>query len=112
MLQRSPEIAATSGASDLSSEIEVDSFRRLFPLQFHERHLVESIRPDGRPLGKARDTTVMLGEHYFLIFSVLFLSRRIVTRNLAIMFLGAVASTNGSALVKIGSTVSPFFGGC
>ncbi|KAG8371957.1 hypothetical protein BUALT_Bualt12G0016800 [Buddleja alternifolia] len=63
--------------NDLSSEMEVDAFRRLFPLRFHERHLLESIRPDGRPLGRARDTTVMLG---------------------------AVASANGSALAKIGST--------
>lgn len=47
--------------SDLSSEMEVDAFRRLFPLRFHERHLQESIRPDARPLGKARDTSVALG---------------------------------------------------
>lgn len=65
----------TSG--DLSSEVEVDAFRRLFPLRFYERHLSESIRPDGRPLGKARDTTIALG---------------------------AVASADGSALAKIGST--------
>ncbi|XP_041024537.1 exosome complex component RRP43 [Juglans microcarpa x Juglans regia] len=62
---------------DLSSEMEVDAFRRLFPLQFYERHLAESIRPDGRPLGRARDTTIALG---------------------------AVASADGSALAKIGST--------
>ncbi|XP_062166211.1 uncharacterized protein LOC133872647 [Alnus glutinosa] len=65
----------TSG--DLSSEVEVDAFRRLFPLRFYERHLAESIRPDGRPLGRARDTTISLG---------------------------AVASADGSALAKIGST--------
>ncbi|CAI9787542.1 unnamed protein product [Fraxinus pennsylvanica] len=57
--------------------MEVDAFRRLFPLRFHERHLLESIRPDGRPLGRARDTTIALG---------------------------AVASANGSALAKIGCT--------
>ncbi|XP_019425162.1 PREDICTED: exosome complex component RRP43-like [Lupinus angustifolius] len=66
-----------NASDDLSSEMEVDAFRRLFPLRFFERHLAESIRPDGRPLGKARDTSV---------------------------FLGAVASANGSALAKIGST--------
>lgn len=49
----------TSG--DLSSEVEVDAFKRLFPLRFYERHLAESIRPDGRPLGRARDTTIALG---------------------------------------------------
>ncbi|CAI9099935.1 OLC1v1036833C1 [Oldenlandia corymbosa var. corymbosa] len=68
---------AVTGGSDLSSEMEVDAFRRLFPLRFHERHLLESIRPDGRSLGKARDTTIALG---------------------------AVTSANGSALTKIGCT--------
>ncbi|KAF3956684.1 hypothetical protein CMV_018212 [Castanea mollissima] len=62
---------------DLSSEVDVEAFRRLFPLRFYERHLIESIRPDGRPLGRARDTTIALG---------------------------AVASAEGSALAKIGST--------
>ncbi|KAL7134168.1 hypothetical protein ABFS83_11G008900 [Erythranthe nasuta] len=70
-------MAVTTGPNDLSSEMEVDAFRRLFPLRFHERHLLESLRPDGRPLGRARDTTLMLG---------------------------AVASANGSAMAKIGST--------
>ncbi|KAL3533776.1 hypothetical protein ACH5RR_007297 [Cinchona calisaya] len=69
-------MAAASG-SNLSSEMEVDAFRRLFPLRFHERHLLQSIRPDGRTLGKARDTTIALG---------------------------AVTSANGSALTKIGCT--------
>ncbi|KAL3841260.1 hypothetical protein ACJIZ3_025851 [Penstemon smallii] len=69
---------STNGkVNDFSSDMEVDAFRRLFPLRFHERHLAESIRPDGRPLGKARDTTLVLG---------------------------AVASANGSALAKIGCT--------
>ncbi|KAL3623750.1 hypothetical protein CASFOL_032566 [Castilleja foliolosa] len=70
-------MAATSGMNDLSSEMEVDAFRRLFPLRFHERHLRESIRPDGRPLGQARETTLTLG---------------------------AVSSAHGSAISKIGST--------
>ncbi|KAJ7972213.1 Exosome complex component RRP43 [Quillaja saponaria] len=64
-------------SGDLSSQMDVDAFRRLFPLRFHERHIAESIRPDARPLGRARDTTIALG---------------------------AVASANGSALAKIGST--------
>lgn len=50
-----------AASGDLSSEMEVDAFRRLFPIQFYERHLAESIRPDGRALGKARDTTIALG---------------------------------------------------
>ncbi|XP_010269779.1 PREDICTED: exosome complex component RRP43 isoform X1 [Nelumbo nucifera] len=68
----------SSGASgDLSGEMEVDAFRRLFPLRFYERHLLESVRPDARPLGRARDTTVALG---------------------------AVATADGSAMAKIGCT--------
>ncbi|EEF30313.1 exosome complex component RRP43 [Ricinus communis] len=64
-------------SGDLSTEMEADAFRRLFPLLFHERHLAESIRPDGRSLGRARDTTLALG---------------------------AVVSADGSAIAKIGST--------
>ncbi|VFQ72209.1 unnamed protein product [Cuscuta campestris] len=66
-----------NGSEDLSSQLELDAFRRLFPLRFHERYLAESIRPDGRALGEARPTTVVLG---------------------------SVASADGSSLVKIGST--------
>ncbi|KAF5946982.1 hypothetical protein HYC85_017210 [Camellia sinensis] len=55
--------------------MEVDAFRGLFPLRFHEHQLLESIRPDTRKLGKARDITLALG---------------------------AVASADGSALAKIG----------
>jgi len=53
-----PNAAATE---DLSSEMEVDAFRRLFPLRYFERHLAESIRSDGRPLREARDTSIFLG---------------------------------------------------
>ncbi|PWA97515.1 exosome complex component RRP43 [Artemisia annua] len=63
--------------NDLSSEMEVEAFRRLFPLRFHEQHLSKSVRPDARLLSKARDTSLALG---------------------------AVASADGSALVKIGCT--------
>lgn len=53
-------------SGDLSSEMDVDAFRRLFPLRFYERHLVESIRPDARPLGRPRDT--ILNPGWFDIF--------------------------------------------
>lgn len=66
-----------NASEDLSSEMEVDAFRRLFPLRYFERHLAESIRPDARRLSRARDTTISIG---------------------------AVASADGSALAKIGST--------
>ncbi|KAF5941185.1 hypothetical protein HYC85_022352 [Camellia sinensis] len=54
-------MSSANASGDLSSEMEVDAFRRLFPLCFHERHLLESIRLDARKLGKARDTTLALG---------------------------------------------------
>ena len=56
-------------SGDLSSEMEVDAFRRLFPLCYFERHLSESIRPDARPLGRARDTTLALGWFNIVILS-------------------------------------------
>lgn len=70
-------MAASNGSSDLYSDMEVDAFRRLFPLRYHEQHLLKAVRPDARKLGSARDTTLALG---------------------------AVASADGSALAKIGST--------
>ncbi|XP_038989680.1 exosome complex component RRP43 isoform X2 [Phoenix dactylifera] len=68
---------SSKGTEGLAGEIEVEAYRRLFPLPFYERHLLESVRPDARPLNRARDTTVALGP---------------------------VASADGSALVKIGDT--------
>ncbi|CAL5351544.1 unnamed protein product [Camellia sinensis] len=54
-------MSSANASGNLSSEMEVDAFRRLFTLRFYERHLLESIRPDARKLGKARDTTLALG---------------------------------------------------
>lgn len=73
-------MASTDGdrpESKLAAEIEVEAYRRLFPLPYYQRHLAESVRPDGRALGQARDTAIALGP---------------------------VSSANGSALVKIGDT--------
>lgn len=64
-------------SSDLAGEMEVEAYRRLFPLPYYERHLAESVRPDARPLARSRDTTVAVG---------------------------AVASADGSSLVKVGDT--------
>ncbi|XP_068638000.1 uncharacterized protein [Aristolochia californica] len=66
-----------SAEGGLAGEMEVDAYRRLFPLRFYERYLLESLRPDARPLTKCRDTSVALGP---------------------------VTSANGSALAKIGCT--------
>ncbi|KAJ1283447.1 hypothetical protein BS78_03G129100 [Paspalum vaginatum] len=68
---------AAATASGLAGEMEVEAYRRLFPLAFLERHLRESVRPDGRRLSEARPTTVALG---------------------------AVYSAHGSALVRLGDT--------
>ncbi|CAM6087804.1 unnamed protein product [Calypogeia fissa] len=57
--------------------MEADAFRRLFPTQYIERYLDASVRPDGRPLGRARPTEISLGQ---------------------------VPTTDGSALVKLGNT--------
>ncbi|KAL7170555.1 hypothetical protein ACSBR2_035431 [Camellia fascicularis] len=70
-------MSSVNASGNLSSEMEVDAFRHLFPLRFHERHLLESIRPDARKLGKARATTLALG---------------------------VVASANGLTLANIGCT--------
>ncbi|KAL7194384.1 hypothetical protein ACSBR1_034737 [Camellia fascicularis] len=60
---------SANASGDLSSEMEVDAFRCLFPLHFHEHHLLESIRPDARKLGKAIDTTLALAKK-ILVFCV------------------------------------------
>lgn len=61
----------------LAGEIEVEAFRRLYPLQFYERHLNDNVRPDARPLGRARATSLALG---------------------------TVPTADGSAMAKIGHT--------
>jgi exosome complex component RRP43 len=68
--------AAVSGS--IAGEMEVEAYRRLFPLAFLERHLSESVRPDARRLAEARPITVALG---------------------------AVSSAHGSALIRLGDTV-------
>ncbi|BBN11908.1 exosome complex component RRP43 [Marchantia polymorpha subsp. ruderalis] len=70
-------IESATGAKDVASSMEVEAFRRLFPVQYIERYLDASVRPDGRPLGRARPTDVVLGQ---------------------------VPTTDGSALVKLGNT--------
>ncbi|PNH02688.1 Exosome complex component RRP43 [Tetrabaena socialis] len=61
----------------MAEDVEADAFKKLYPEQFFDRFLSEGIRPDGRPLGRTRAVTIGAG---------------------------AVTSTDGSALVKIGRT--------
>ena len=57
--------------------LEPDAFKKLYPDQYYARFVAEGLRPDGRPLARARPTTIALG---------------------------AVSTADSSALVKIGST--------
>uniref|UniRef100_A0A0E0F527 Ribosomal RNA-processing protein 43 n=1 Tax=Oryza meridionalis TaxID=40149 RepID=A0A0E0F527_9ORYZ len=69
--------AQATAAGGLAGEMEMEAYRRLFPLAFLERHLRESVRPDARRLAEARPTTIALA---------------------------AVSSAHGSALVRLGDT--------
>ena len=42
------------------SNLDADSFRRLYPHEYFLRFLADGIRPDGRTLGTARATTIGL----------------------------------------------------
>eukprot|EP00267_Zea_mays_P057843 XP_023157879.1 exosome complex component RRP43-like [Zea mays] len=66
-----------AAGSGVAGEMEVEAYRRLFPVAFLERHLSESVRIDSRRLREARPTTVALG---------------------------AVSSVHGSALARLGDT--------
>lgn len=73
---------ASTTTAGLADEMELEAFRRLFPLPYQERFLRQSLRPLGsatRPLHRVRDTTVSPSP-------------------------GPVTSADGSALVKIGDT--------
>ena len=69
------EETSTSSACAL----QADAFRKLYPTTYLSRFLSEGIRPDGRPLGCARATTI---------------GRR------------ALSTVDGSSLVKVGSTTA------
>jgi exosome complex component RRP43 len=71
-------VASCSGATDLRI-MQADAFKRLYPEQYFARFIQEGVRPDGRPVGQARPTTIGLN---------------------------ALSSADGSALVKIGSTTA------
>lgn len=50
-------------ADAAAAAMEVEAFKRLYPLQFYERYLESDVRPEGRPLTRARPTSVNLGAH-------------------------------------------------
>ena len=68
--------AAASAASD---GLQADAFKKLYPREFFAKFTDDGIRPDGRPVGRCRPTTIGLD---------------------------VVSTADGSALVKIGSTTA------
>ena len=70
---------ATAAAASASNELQAEAFKRLYPNEYYAKFISQSLRPDGRPLGGARATTI--GIH-------------------------PLESTNSSALVKIGNTTA------
>ena len=52
-------------ADAAAAAMEVEAYKRLYPLQFYERYLDQNVRPDGRPLTRARPTSVNLGNWAF-----------------------------------------------
>ncbi|GLC34487.1 hypothetical protein PLESTB_001255900 [Pleodorina starrii] len=67
---------ATSAVA-ATDDVDADAFKRLYADQYYDRFLAEGLRPDGRPLGRARAVTIGAG---------------------------AITSADGSALVKLGRT--------
>ncbi|KAK3248413.1 hypothetical protein CYMTET_42120 [Cymbomonas tetramitiformis] len=60
-----------------SHALDAEAYRKIYPAEFYKKFLDEKVRPDGRPLGRCRATSVAAG---------------------------AVSKADGSALVKIGNT--------
>lgn len=67
---------AAAAAAAAPDTVNAEAFRRLYPEEYWAKFIAQSVRPDGRPLGRARPTSVGLG---------------------------AVSSADASALVKIGA---------
>eukprot|EP00891_Asterochloris_glomerata_P004633 jgi/Astpho2/4633/fgenesh1_pg.00067_%23_145_t len=57
--------------------LQAEAFQRLYPAEFLSKFVTEGVRPDGRPLGRARQISIGLG---------------------------VISTANSSALIKIGST--------
>ena len=62
-----------------SDSLQADAFKKLYPKEFFAKFIEDGIRPDGRPVGRCRPTTIALG---------------------------VVSTADSSALVKIGSTAA------
>ena len=69
----------TAGAAVQSDSLQADAFKKLYPREFFSKFIESGIRPDGRPVGRCRATTIGLN---------------------------VVTTADSSALVKIGSTTA------
>ena len=68
-----------AGTAVQSDSLEADAFKKLYPKEFLSKFIESGIRPDGRPVGRCRPTTIGLN---------------------------VVSTADSSALVKIGSTTA------
>ena len=71
-------MAAADGTSR-EQALEPEAFKKLYPEQYYQRFIDSGVRPDGRPFGRCRPTTIGLD---------------------------AVGTADASALVKVGSTTA------
>ncbi|PNW77535.1 hypothetical protein CHLRE_10g440900v5 [Chlamydomonas reinhardtii] len=69
--------AAGAAAAPVTDDVDAEAFKRLYPDQYYQRFLAEGVRPDGRPIGRARAVTIGAG---------------------------TITTADGSALVKVGRT--------
>ena len=68
-----------AGAAVQKDALQADAFKKLYPQEFFSKFIEDGIRPDGRPVGRCRPTTIGLD---------------------------VVSTADSSALVKIGSTTA------
>ena len=68
-----------AGSYVQSDSLQADAFKKLYPREFFSRFIEDGIRPDGRPIGRCRPSTIGLD---------------------------VVSTADSSALVKIGSTTA------
>lgn len=80
----------------------MEAFRKIYPSEFYKKFLLQSVRPDGRSLQKARRTTVSVGSFIFSCQSVPLAPGECSQEPSAIP--GSITTAHGSAFVKIGNT--------
>ena len=68
-----------AGEATQSESLQADAFQKLYPRDFFTKFIESGIRPDGRPVGRCRATTIGLN---------------------------VISTADSSALVKIGSTTA------